>query len=357
MDLGGAQEVALETAVGLDAGRFEAVLMAGAGGMMDAEAQKRLGGRFVAVPHLLHPISPLNDLRALIWLTRYFYRERTDIVHTHSSKAGLIGRMAAWMAAVPRIVHTVHGWSFNDRMKNPLRWLYIQLERMMATVSDALCVVALSCRDKGLFNRIGGAWQYKLLRAAVDLEAWRATPLSVHQDIVVGCIANCKEQKNPLDFVRVAARVLKNAPAARFVYVGDGPLRAEALALAEALKISDRVSFGGWSESPQKAAAGFDLFLLTSLWEGLPCVFPQVLSMGIPVVATNVDGAPEIISEGANGFLCQAGDISALADRLERLVSDAGLRARMSEAAKKSVGDAFGIAGMVRETEKIYETA
>ena len=355
MDLGGAQEVALETAAGLDPERYEVTLLAGPGGMLDAEAERRLGPRFVRVPSLRHPISPLNDLKALIWLFRYFYRERTDIAHTHSSKAGVLGRIAAWAAAVPLIVHTVHGWSFNDRMKNPLRFFYIQLEQMLATVTDALCVVAQSCKDKGLYNRVGVSGQYYLLRAAVNLKEWRAAARQNHQGVVIGCIANCKEQKNPLDFVRVAAKVLQSAPDARFVYVGDGPLKVQAEALAQTLGVADRVAFTGWAENPRSAAAGFDLFLLTSLWEGLPCVFPQVLAMGIPVIATHVDGAPEIISEGVNGYLCQPGDVAALADRVTALALDDGLRLRMAQAAKDSVGGEYDFPEMIRGTEKIYE--
>lgn len=356
MDLGGAQEVALETAAGLDPERFDVTLLAGEGGMLDAEAAKRLGARFVVVPNLVHPISPLNDLKALFWLAKRFIREKTDIVHTHSSKAGVLGRCAAWIAGVPFIAHTVHGWSFNDFMKNPLRAAYIVLERRLATFTDALCVVALSCKDKGLFNRVGEASQYRLLRAAVNLQAWKNTPRTLHQGVVVGCIANCKDQKNPLDFVRVAAETLRLAPGCRFIYIGDGPLKPNAEALALNLGVADKVKFRGWAEDPKEAASEFDIFLLTSLWEGLPCVFPQVLSMGIPVVATNVDGAPEIIREGVNGYLCQPGDVPALADRVAALVEDGALRALLGGAAK-NVGPEFDFPGMISETAKIYEAA
>jgi glycosyltransferase involved in cell wall biosynthesis len=350
MDLGGAQEVALETAAALDPLQYEVTLLAGPGGRLDAEAARRLGERFVRVPSLVHPISPLKDLKAFLWLARYFFSRRSDIVHTHSSKAGLLGRMAAWTAGVPKIVHTVHGWSFHDMMGFPMRWAFIQLEKGLATVSDALCVVAESCRDKGLFNGVGEAWQYHVLRAAVDLGAWRKLERKRHDGVVVGCIANCKEQKNPLDFVEVAARV----PLAQFVYVGDGPLRPEAEALAGRLGLSDRVKFLGWMDDPRPAASEFDIFLLTSLWEGLPCVFPQVLAMGVPVVATDVDGAPEIVKEGLNGYLCQPHDVDALADRVRALAQDGALRARMGEAAKRGVGQEFQFDSMVQETARIY---
>jgi glycosyltransferase involved in cell wall biosynthesis len=354
LDLGGAQEVALESAARLDPQHFEVELLAGPGGMLDAEAWRRLGPRYVQIPSLKHPISPLNDIRAFIWLLFHFYRRRTDIVHTHSSKAGLLGRLAAWAAGVPKIVHTVHGWSFHDQMPNPTRWFYILLERMLAKLTDTLCVVAHSCKDKGLLNGIGQPGQYRPLRAGIDLEAWQNARLSPHQGVVVGCIANCKPQKNPLDFVRVAHEAIKLAPQASFVYAGDGPLRGEAQALAESLGIAGRVKFSGWVSDPLALASSFDIFLLCSLWEGLPCVFPQMLALGIPVVATQVDGASEIIREGVNGYLCQGGDIAALADRVAALANDTSLRTRLGAAAKSGVPAEFGLEDMVLKAATIY---
>jgi glycosyltransferase involved in cell wall biosynthesis len=360
MDLGGAQEVALETAKRLDPRLFEVTLLAGPQGMLDSKAEAALGSRYVRLPQLRHPIAPWDDLAVFFSLVRFFYKEKIDLVHTHSSKAGLIGRAAAFVAGVPKVLHTVHGWSFHDLMPNPMRWIFIQIERLLAHVTDALAVVALSCRDKGLMNSIGEPSQYALLRAGVDLKAWKAvakTPGAGAElgDVVVGCIANCKPQKNPLDFVRVAALTLKQAPEARFIYGGDGPLLEEAVALAKALGVEARVHFLGWVEDPRALAAGFDLFLLTSLWEGLPCVFPQALALGLPVVATNVDGAPEIIREGHNGYLCQPGDVEALAERVVALVKQPGLRARLSLAARQSVGDEFGFEDMAGKTTALYQ--
>jgi glycosyltransferase involved in cell wall biosynthesis len=370
LDLGGAQEVALETAAGLDSEHFDVRLLAGPGGMLDAQAKQRLQARYVSVPALVHPIRPLRDLAAFFWLWNYFRRERIQVVHTHSSKAGLLGRLAAWLARVPKIVHTVHGWSFNDEQSEGLFSLYLGWERWLARLTDVLAVVAQSCRDKGLLNGVGYPHQYTLLRAAVDLKAWSGTkrskaalqaalrkgprPLRVAPRYVVGCIANCKAQKNPLDFVRVAALVLKEEPKAAFVYVGDGPLREEAEALARDLGVAARVRFLGWQKDPRALAAGFDVFLLTSLYEGLPCVFPQVLSQGTPVVATNVDGAAEIVREGVNGYLCQPRDVEALAARVTALLRDGALRHRLGAAARAGVAPDFDFPTMVARSAGLY---
>lgn len=364
LDLGGAQEVALETAAGLDPARFEVTLYAGAGGDLEDEARRRLGSGFVPVPHLVHPIRPHKDLLALLWLAWRFWRDGVRVVHTHSSKAGLLGRLAASIARVPRVLHTVHGWSFNDFQSGLMFKAFVMLERALAPLTDVLAVVATSLRDKGLLQGIGQAHQYALLRAGVDLPAWRKTPRSRRALLalipklkpkVVGVIANMKAQKAPLDFVRVAAAVCETRKDVDFVYVGDGPLRAEAQALAAQLGVAKRVHLLGWQREPRQLAAGFNVFLLPSLFEGLPCVYPQALSLGLPVVGTQVDGAAEIVREGVNGYLCQPRDIEAMAERVEALLEDKALRKKLSAAAKRSVGAEFSYGDMVARTAALYE--
>jgi glycosyltransferase involved in cell wall biosynthesis len=369
LDLGGAQEVALETAARLDPAQFDVRLLAGPGGFLDDEARKRLGAGFVTVPALVHPIRPLQDLLALFWLWRYFITQRIQVVHTHSSKAGLLGRLAAWLAWVPRRIHTVHGWSFNDTQSPAAFTIYVWMERLLALLTHTLAVVAQSCREKGLLNGVGRPHQYALLHAAVDRGLWARTPRGQRAlgaalaaakapalkagELVVGCIANCKAQKNPLDFVRVAALV----PKARFIYVGDGPLRMEAEALAKELGIARRVQFLGWQRQPRNISAGFDVFLLASLYEGLPCVFPQVLAQGVPVVATAVDGAAEIVKEGVNGYLCQPRDVEALASRVNALLAGGALRRRLGQAAKRGVPATFTFEAMVDRSAALYRGA
>jgi glycosyltransferase involved in cell wall biosynthesis len=363
LDLGGAQEVALETAARLDRERFDVLLLAGPGGDLDAEARQRLGERYVPVPPLVHPIRPWSDLLALLWLWRFLRREGVTVLHTHSSKAGLIGRLAGWLARTPKVLHTVHGWSFNDFQSAGAFRGFVALERGLAHLSDRLVVVAASLRDKGLLHRIGRADRYTVIRAGVDTRAWAATPRSRAalkklipglRPKVVGVIANMKPQKAPLDFVRVAALAAQGRKDVDFVYVGDGPLKADALALAKRLGVSKQLHCLGWQRDPRALAAGFDVFLLPSLFEGLPCVYPQALSLGLPVVGTAVDGAAEAVREGVNGYLCQPRDVEALADRVGALLDDAALRRRLSQGARRSVGAEFGFDAMVARSAEAY---
>jgi len=363
LDLGGAQEVALETAARLDPARFDVALLAGPGGILDGEAKRRLGLRFVPVPSLVHPIRPWADLAAFFWLWAFFWRGGFQVVHTHSSKAGLLGRLAARLAGVPTLLHTVHGWSFNDFQGAAAFKVFVGLERWLARLGGRLVVVAVSLREKGLLHGIGRPDQYVLLRAAVDTQAWGGTPrsraalkrlLPKLKPKVVGVVANLKPQKAPLDFVRIAAAVAARRRDVDFVYVGDGPLRPQAEALALALGLKGRMHFLGWQREPRRLAAGMDVFLLPSLFEGLPCVFPQALSLGLPVVASAVDGAAEIVKEGHNGYLCQPRDLDAMADRVSALLEDPSLRRRLGAAARRSVPADFDFDAMVRRSGELY---
>lgn len=363
MDLGGAQEAALHAAAGLDPARFDVRLLAGPGGRLDERARQMLGERFVPVAWLAHRIAPVRDLFALVWLWAYLIRRRIQVVHTHSSKAGLLGRLAAFLAGTPKVLHTVHGWSFNDFQSTATFTFFLGFERVLARLSDRLVVVAFSLRDKGLLQGIGSPSQYAVVRAGVDLGVWRSTPRSRSglkkllpnlKPKVVGVVANLKAQKAPLDFVRIAALVCRSRRDVDFVYVGDGPLKPDAEALGRKLGLARRLHFLGWQDEPRVLVAGFDVFLLPSLFEGLPCVFAEALGMGVPVVASHVDGAAELVKEGVNGFLCQPRDCEALAERVSALLDSATLRRRMSKAAKGGVGPEFSRQALIKGTAELY---
>ena len=363
LDLGGAQEVALETARRLESRGMDAVLYCGEGGRLLETARQSLGSRLVVLKALKHPLSPAWDLVVTLQLAWMLWWRGVDVVHTHSSKAGMVGRAAAWLAGVPVVCHTVHGWSFHDFMSPLLRRFYSLLEKAAAMVTDQLVVVADSLASLGLAQGIGDEGRYTTIRAASDLDSWKKKPARKPllkamglkgNPPVVGTLANAKAQKCPEDFVRVAAQVLKKVPSAHFAYIGDGSRRGAAQSLAANLGIAQRVHFLGWKDQPQDLAAAYDVFLLTSLWEGLPCVFAQAMSAGIPVVATQVGGAAEIVREGKTGYLCQPHDTEAMADRVAVLLKKPALRRRLSAAARKSVGPQYGFEFMADATAGLY---
>lgn len=366
--VGGAQENTMLTAALLDPRRYRAAVISGpqtgSEGSLIEEVRAR-GVSLTVLPELVREVSPKNDLLALWKLYRLFRAQQPAIVHTHSSKAGIIGRMAAWLARVPVIVHTVHGWSFHEHMSPRVRMAYILMERLSARLCAALIVVAQPDVEKGLNVGIGRPEQYRLIRSAIPLdefdparhgriEARRALGLPLDAP-VLGNVGRFSAQKNPLDWVRAAAIVAQALPEARFLLVGDGPLRAEVEVAIAAAGLAERFILPGLRRDAGRMFAAMDVFMLTSLWEGLPRVIPQALAMGVPVVAYRADGTAEAIRPGETGCLCDPGDVQGMAASALALLSDESLRRRMAENGQAAVRQEFDLNAMIRQIEALYE--
>ena len=364
LDLGGAQQNTLYCVEHHDRGRFEVALFAGAGGALDAEAAKIPRAKVELVSWLAHPISPLRDLAATVRLAAKLRRERVDLVHTHSSKAGIVGRLAAWLAGVPRIVHTAHGWSFNDEQSPATRRLFMTLERMAARITDRLFVVSEADLRKGRAHRIGRPDRLRLLRSGIDARVYRdpSRPREevreqlgfAPEDVVVGTLACLKPQKAPLDFVEAARLARQSDERLRFFIAGDGPQRSAVESRIEAAGLGDDVKLLGWRDDAPDLLHAMDLFLLTSRFEGLPRAVLQAMAAGVPVIATDVDGTPEVVRDGETGILVPPSRPEAAARRVVELGSDPGARARLAGEARARLGREFDIASMVHELDREY---
>ncbi|HEX6303462.1 MAG TPA: glycosyltransferase family 4 protein [Anaerolineales bacterium] len=366
--VGGAQENTLYTAALLDKSRFRVEVISGPqtgseGGLIEEVRQR--GVALTILPELVRQVSPVNDLRALVKLTRRMKARGYTIVHTHSSKAGVIGRLAARLAHVPIIVHSVHGWSFHQHMPAWKKQMYIFLERLAASFTDAIIVVAGADIDKGLRAGIGRQDQYHLIRSAIPLEAFdpgkadrqaARRKLGIAPDaLVLGNVGRFSPQKNPLDWVRVASRVARESPECCFLLVGDGPLRGEVEALITAEGLSQRTILTGLRRDVPDMLAAMDVFLLTSLWEGLPRVIPQAMAMGVPVVANRADGTAEAIEDGVSGYLCQPGDLDCLAAGCLELLHSPKRRRSMGACGRAYALRDFDLNTMVSQIADLYE--
>ena len=372
LELGGAQQNTLYTVAHLDPARFDADLVTGTDGILLSDL-KASGVRAHLLSSLGRQVSPWRDLVALRDLVVLLRRERPNIVHTHSSKAGILGRWAATLAGVSRIVHSIHGYGFHDQQPILQREMFAALERVTGRfATSAFIGVSQANIDKGIDLGIVPAGRVTLIRSGVKLSDFSPKTLgdsgsASDRPLTVGMVACLKPQKAPLDFVRVASRVLglvRGAGATdprradlpvRFVLAGDGELRPEVEAMIRAEGLAASVSLVGWRRDVPSLMREFDLLLHTSRWEGLPRVFPEAMATGLPIVATRVDGAPEAIEDGVTGFLVPAGDIEGLAQRTLHLLEDHGLRRRMGEAARGRVGP-WDIDQMVRRQERLYES-
>jgi len=362
LELGGAQRVVLHTAANLDRRRFAVALAWGPGDILDAEARQIGDLELFPVQTLVRPVAPVSDIRAFSSLRAALRSFEPDVVHTHSSKAGILGRLAARVEDVSSVVHTVHGFGFTPLQKAPLRVAFRAAERVLARCTDHFVMVSESDRRRGVEMGLFPAERVTVIRAGIDLEKFRvaAGGMAVRQRLgipagvpLITQIGNFKPQKAPLDFVRVAAAVHQAFPEAFFVMVGDGPLRVPAEELARTLGVFDNLVFCGWWDDVPGLLAATTVSVLTSRHEGLPCSVVESLAAGVPVVATAVDGTVEVVRTGENGFLAPAGDVSALADSVCMILADAGIRSRFAEAASRNLED-FDRDLMVRQQEDLY---
>ncbi|MBZ5639007.1 MAG: glycosyltransferase family 4 protein [Acidobacteriia bacterium] len=364
LELGGAQQNTLYCVAHHDRSRFDVSLVAGTGGVLDDDARAIADARVLIVPWLRHPIHPFWDAVAVARLAAHFRRRRVHLVHTHSSKAGILGRLAARFAGVPALVHTVHGWSFNDAQRPGVRRLFTALERAVGSFTDRILVVAESDRRKGLARGIGREERYRLVRSGIDptiyerpsssRESTRAAMGFAPEHLVIGMIACLKPQKAPLDFVETAAAVHARHPAARFFIAGDGDLRAAVEARIRERGLDGIVRVLGWRRDVPALLHAMDLFLLTSRFEGLPRTVLQAMAAGVPVVATAVDGTPEVVRDGETGVLVPPGDPSAAAVRILALAADSVACAGLAARARDALSGSFDIRRMVEQLEEIY---
>lgn len=362
LELGGAQRNTLYTVSHLDRERFVPHLVAGPGGFLDEEAARLTDASFTVCPHLARPVDPARDLRALAWLVRHLRRLRPRLVHTHSSKAGVLGRLAAHLSGVPLVVHTVHGWGFHPFQAVSRRLLFQGAERLVAPLTTRFVTVSRENEKQGLALGLLRPGEATLIRSGVELERFRraeesgrlraelglgpSTPLA-------GMVACLKPQKAPEDFVRVAAKVRREIPGAHFVLAGDGMLRGSVEELVRREGLGESFHLLGWRADPETVVGDLDVLVLTSLHEGLPRVVAEAMAAGRPVVATAVDGTPEAVREGETGHLVPPRDPDALAARLVPLLADREAARKLGEAGRRLVEE-WDIDLMVRRQEELY---
>ncbi len=308
-------------------------------------------------------VNPLMDAIALLSLVRVFRRGQYDVVHTHSSKAGILARLAARIARVPVVVHTVHGWGFNDRQRPLVRNAYVSLERWWARFTDALITVTPRDAERGLSIGIGQPGLYTTIRSGIDIarfgasrqrrEAVRAELGLAKSDRVVISVMRLTPQKAPLDLIDAVARLVRDVPDARVVIVGDGPLRNAVETRRRELGLGKRLILTGIRRDVPELLSAADVLALSSLWEGLPRVIPQAMAAGLPVVATAIDGSAEAIVHGETGILVPPRDPAALGAALAALLRDPERARAMGEAGRARVVE-FDMYRMVDAIEALY---
>jgi len=367
MNLGGAQRAVLHLSRGLDTRRFEQMVITGDGGLLLQELAAISSIRHQVIPEMTRHIGPggaWDDMRSVKKICEILRLFRPHIVHTHTPKAGIVGRWAARLAGVPKIVHTYHGFGFSPQHPRWQKAVYLGLERATARITSQFVAVSDPNRvlgqSYGIFRRDACA----LIRSGVDFADFRRISIDKAQkkielgfepsDKIVGVVASFTPAKALHLFLEAAAKIALEIPGVCFVMVGDGSLRPQLEAQAERLGIGPALRMLGWRHDVPELLRTFDVFLLTSLWEGLPRSLVEAFLSGVPAVASHVDGIGEVVQEGRNGFLVPPGNAEAMAAAVIRLLKDEPLRQTMGEQARLSVDD-FSVQKMLKDYSDLYE--
>lgn len=361
LELGGAQQQLLSLIRHIDKSRCNLFLFTAQGGWLMEDALSIGGLTLSRSRYLERPVNPWKDTLAVFEIAGFIKKNKIDIVHTHSSKAGILGRLAATLAKATIIIHTVHGWSFNDFQRPWVRSLYAWLEKIAAKVTEKIVVVSVHDRQKGLVCGIGREDQYYLIRYGIDRGQFYEKDARARRsfgigetEVVVGTISCFKPQKALDDFVRLADLISRICPKVKFLIVGDGVLRAKIEAMISRLKLAPRFLLTGWRRDIPEILSAMDVFVLTSLWEGLPVSILEAMSAGLPVVATHTGGIADVIVEGETGFLVPCKDSVSMLKKILPLLEDPRLRDRIGRNARARIGEEFSTENMARITENLY---
>jgi len=368
--VGGAQENTILSREGLAKAGHEVTLIAGPETGPEGslwEQAGRTGGSLIRLDSLRRNPRPLLDWRCVRELTHIFRDGRFDVVHTHSSKAGVLGREAAHRAGVPVIVHTIHGMSFNRTQHWPVRWLYRAMERRSAKQTHAFVSVADAMTDQAVAAGLGPRDKFTTIYSGMRTEQYvpdEATRRAARQRwgfdehaVVAGTIARLFRHKGYEELIAAMPLAVARVPGLGFVWVGDGTDRQRYVAELAKIGLRDRVHLTGLvrpEEIPQ-LVAGFDLVVHASRWEGLPRALVQGLLMGVPGVTFDNDGAPEVILDGVTGRLVPFGDIHALSSAIMELANSADLRHRLGHAGRRHCLERFSAERMVADLVRLYE--
>jgi len=367
--VGGAQENTVASVLGLQQKTgWEINLISGPPGVAEGSLAGAFDGRpgtLSILPELVRPLHPWKDWIALRRLTGIFRRSRPDLVHTHSGKAGILGRLAAAGAGVPIIVHTIHGPSFGAFQGRTPNALFRFAERRAARVTTHFVTVAEAMTSQYLRAGIGRPEQYTRIVSGFDLAPYRAAANDpalrarwglTPADIVVGKIARLFKLKGHDDLLLIAPALVRQDPRIRFLLVGDGPWRERIARRARALGVGGHFIFTGLvapGEIPGLIGI-MDLVVHLSRREGLPRALPQALAAARPVVAYDCDGAREVCRDNQTGFLLRPGDRAGLTARVLQLARDPGLRRELGQRGQDLVHQEFGVDKMIDELHALY---
>jgi glycosyltransferase involved in cell wall biosynthesis len=370
LNMGGPAIHVANLAAGLETRGYHTTLVAGSlarGEDSMAFVAERLGVGIVSVPEMEREISLLHDAHSVERLAEVIRSERPHVLHTHTAKAGALARLAALLAGSARppvVLHTFHGHVLKGYFGPSRTAVFKQVERALAGLSDVLVAVSPEVRDELVDLGVAPREKFAVIRLGIplgerlgdptaDLEYRRLYGIDPDAFVVgwVGRMTGVKDTGSALQIVRATR---ERGVDAVLCLVGDGPDREQLEQAAHDLGIARSCYFVGYQEEVAGYYRLFDSFLLPSVTEGTPVSAIEALASGTPVVANRVGGVPDVVRDGVDGYLVEAGDVESAAEHLAALSGDRALRERLGEAGRSRVLERYSVARLVDDVDRLY---
>jgi glycosyltransferase involved in cell wall biosynthesis len=364
LPIGGAQDNTLYTVELLNKKKYDISLCCNLDGELVERAKKVENIKLFDIPALCREVSLYNDVKAFFSIYKLLKNGKFDIIHTHSSKAGFIARLAAKLNNIPVIIHTVHGFAFNDFMNVYKKNFFIYVEKILARWTDVLITVSNLNKNKIVDLNIAKEENIKNIYSGIDLSLFTdkrnsdfRKELNLGDDkILIGSVGRLSNQKDPITMINAFDIVSKKFPEAYLVLVGNGPLKDKIVDRIKKLKLKNRVHLTGNKSNPWDVYHSIDLFIMSSIYEGLGRSITEALSCGVPVVCTAVEGVPEIIKDSITGTLVPPREPIELADGIIRSLQNMKVAKRKAAEGRKFVQDNFDVNKMVEDIDVLYQT-
>jgi glycosyltransferase involved in cell wall biosynthesis len=348
--IGGGQRHVLSIASRLNPDAFAVAVVCEAEGYLVDELRRH------GIEHYPVAMSNIPDPFAIAHCVRAIREYRADLVHTHGGTAGVTGRIASFLCGVPS-VHTYHGIHYLHDSRGLRRWGFGAVERVLLYMTNRVICVAARDAETGERAGIVDPAKTTVILNGIDTSAFPGKAAYRFQDIpVLGTIGRLHEQKGHRILLESLALLRRDGRRFRCVIVGEGELREQLESQSMALGLGEAVEFAGGRTDTAAHLAGMDLFLLPSLWEGLPLVLEEAMASGLPIVATRVDGIEEAVRDGREALLVLPGDVVGLKEAIGRLLDDEVLRSKLGKAARHRAVECFDVTTMVRSTEAVYRS-
>jgi len=369
MDWGGSPDIVRIICERLDKEKYDVRLICG---LTRHPSQKTrnffhsLGKRLATVSCLRRNINPIFDMCAFVQLYLLFKRERFALIHTHTAKAGFLGRIAARLAGIPVVIHTSHGHNFYGYFNPWLSGIIVKLERFASRMTDKILTLTELERNDLLRFHAAKQAQIAIVSTAVELDSAAKADegrfLSLKQefgihkgDAVVGMVGRLEPIKGAEFFIAAAVAVAEKLKDTKFIVVGEGSLRRKLIMQVSKANLSQRFIFAGWRNDVANIISIMDVLVLASLNEAVGLVLIEAQGLGVPVIATNVGGVPEVIENGRTGILVSPQNAEELAKAMELLVMNEDKRKEMSQNARRRVKDHYNPEDFVRKISAVYK--